>query len=88
VAPHHASRQPFTFVFTAGAFSSFLILTGLIGWRPPGHINLVEAPWRQGVWTGEVLWGQATLGVGLLALAIFVGVRVNRDLSRSHSSRN
>ena len=83
---HRASRRSFTFVFTAGAFSLFLILTGLIGWRPPGQLNLVEAPWRRGVWTGEILWGQIALGIGLLVVAGLVVARVNRHLSRTPPS--
>ena len=81
MAPHRVNRSAFGFVFTAGVAGILFTLTGLIGYQPPGHINLVEAWWQRGVWTGGVIWDQLVVGVVLLLAAGFVANRLNRRLS-------
>ena len=80
MASRHVSRNMFGLAFTAGAAAIFLILTGVIGWQPPANINLADATWRRGVWTGDVIWSQVALGVALLLVAGFAINRINRRL--------
>jgi hypothetical protein len=76
-----AVRNLFGLAFTAGAAAIFLILTGLIGWQPPPNINLPNASWRLGTWTGDIIWSQIGLGLVFLMVAGFAVWRVNRQLS-------
>ena len=78
---HQVHRSAFGFVFTAGVAGILLTLSGLIGYQPPGRIDLVDAWWRRGVWTGGVIWEQLVVGMALLLAAGFVAHRVNRRLS-------
>ena len=81
MASRQVNRSAFGFVFTAGLAGILFTLTGLIGYQPPGHINLSEAWWQRGVWTGGVIWDQLVAGVVLLLAAGFVAKRLNRRLS-------
>ena len=82
MASSHVSRNMFGLAFTAGAAAIFLILTGFLGWEPPANINLADASWRRGVWTGEIIWSQVALGIAFLLVAGVTVVRVNRRLSK------
>jgi hypothetical protein len=75
------NRSAFGFVFGAGLMGILSTLTGLIGYQPPGRIDLFDAWWRRGVWTGGVIWSQLVVGVALLLAAGFVARRVNRRLA-------
>jgi hypothetical protein len=59
-------RNMFGLAFSAGAAAILLIVTGLVGWQPPANLNLAEASWRRGVWTGGVIWSQVVLGIVFL----------------------
>ena len=80
---NHVNRNMFAAAFSAGLAAVFLIVTGVIGWYPPPNLNLAESSWRRGDWTGEILWGQVTLGVAFLGLAVFLVTRINRRLSNT-----
>ena len=75
-------RNAFTFVFTATLAAVFLIVTGLIGYRPPARWSLDPATFRRGVWTEDVIVGQVALGVAFLVAAGIVALRVNRRLGQ------
>jgi hypothetical protein len=75
-----AVRNAFGFVFTMTLAGAILIVTGLIGFDPPRHMNLDAATWRGGQWTGEIIRSHVAVGVVLLVLAGAVAVRVNRRL--------
>ena len=77
------TRNAFARVFTAGPAAILLTVTGLIGFRPPGHINLVDVPWRRGVWTGGVIWDQLGVGVVLLTVAVIQICKINQRLLRT-----
>ena len=75
-----AVRNAFGFVFTMTLAATFLIVTGLIGYDPPGHMSLDAATWRHGEWTGEVIFGQLALGIAFLAIAAVAAARIHRRL--------
>jgi hypothetical protein len=81
MAARTVNRNLFGLAFTAAAAAIFLIVTGLVGWQPPANLNLAEATWRRGVWTGEIIWPQVALGIVFLLVAGFAVTRVNRRLS-------
>jgi hypothetical protein len=70
----------FNFVFSAALVGLLLVGAGLIGYQPPANINLAEAGWRRGVWTGHVIWGQVALGSAFLLAAAYGARRINRHL--------
>jgi hypothetical protein len=73
-------RKTFTFIFTATLAAVFLIITGLIGYRPPAHLSLDADTWRRGTWDDGVILSQIALGSFLLALAGIVALRLNRTM--------
>ena len=81
-----AVRNAFGFVFTMTAAAVFLIVTGLIGYYPPGHLSLDAATWRRGQWAGEIILSQVALGIAFLAVAAVVAVRVNRRLAHGRAA--
>ena len=81
MASKQVNRSAFGFVFGAGLAGIVLTLTGLIGYQPPGRIEIFDAWWRRGVWTDGVIWNQLVVGVALLLAAGFVAHRVNRRLA-------
>jgi hypothetical protein len=81
LAANHPHRHLFTLVFTATTAGLALVVTGLIGFRPPGQINLAEAGWRRGVWVDGVLWDQLAVGTVLLLTAAIVAYRLHRRMA-------
>ena len=79
-------RNAFSFVFVAALAGIFLVVTGLIGYFPPGHMSLDAATWRRGTWTDEIIVGQVAIGAGLLAVAALVARRINRRLAQERFS--
>jgi quinol-cytochrome oxidoreductase complex cytochrome b subunit len=75
-------RNAFAFVFMMTLAAVFLIVTGLIGYEPPGHLSLDAATWRRGSWTGGIIVSQVALGVALLAVAAVVARRINQRLAQ------
>lgn len=76
-----ANRSAFSFVFMMTLAAVFLIVTGLIGYYPPGHMTLDAATWRRGTWTDGIIVSQVVLGVACLAAAAVVARRINRQLT-------
>ena len=75
-------RNAFSFVFMMTLAGVFLVVTGLVGYYPPGHMSLDAATWRRGTWTGEIIVGQVALGMSFLAVAALVARRINRRLAQ------
>jgi len=59
-------------VIAIGAFGSFSLVAGLIGWRMSTHDAFVA----HSRWAGGLIWWQVGLGVALLLLAGFWATRV------------
>ena len=76
-----ANRSAFSFVFMMTLAAVFLIVTGLIGYYPPGHMTLDAATWRRGTWADGIIVSQVVLGVACLAAAAVVARRINRRLA-------
>jgi hypothetical protein len=76
-----AQRGAFSFVFMMTLAAVFLIVTGLIGYYPPGHTTLDAATWRRGTWTDEIILSQVGAGAACLAAAVAVARRINRRLA-------
>ena len=74
------SRRQFELVFAAGTVALVLIVTGLIGYEPPGHFDFSQPNWRTGTWTGQVIWSQIAVGSVFLVVACVQFVRINRRL--------
>ena len=83
-----AVRNAFGFVFTMTVAAVFLIVTGLMGYSPPGHMSLDAATWRRGQWTGEIILSQVALGIAFLAVAAVAAVRVNRRIAPGGTARS
>jgi hypothetical protein len=75
-------RNAFGFVFMMALAGIFLVVTGLVGYYPPGHLSLDAATWRRGTWTGEIILGQVALGIAFLIAAAVVARRINRRLAQ------
>ena len=73
-------RNAFSFVFVMALAGIFLVVTGLIGYYPPGHMTLDAATWRRGTWTDGVILSQLAFGIAFLAVAAVVARRINRRL--------
>jgi hypothetical protein len=82
MATPQVSRNLFGFVFTAGTVAVVLIITGLVGYQPPGHFSPADVTWRRGEWTDGVIWGQVAVGVAFLVAAAVAVTRINRRLSQ------
>ena len=66
-------------VITAGVLGLWLTVAGAIGW----DVSHVHGFFQGTKWVdGPIVW-QLGLGVGLLALAVFLARRVPRDATRS-----
>ena len=74
-------RSAFGLVFMMTLAAVFLIVTGLLGYEPPGHLSLDPATWRRGVLTDQIVWRQLGLGLVLLIAAGLVALRINRRLT-------
>ncbi|HXG90317.1 MAG TPA: hypothetical protein VNJ02_18480 [Vicinamibacterales bacterium] len=74
-------RAASSLVFSFATFGLFCLVTGLLGFQPRRHVDLVNySRLIPGVWTGAFLWHQVAVGAALLTVASIVLVRTNRRL--------